>query len=142
MNLQLTRPLVFFDLETTGTDTATDRIVQMYFIKMTPEGYQRDYSRLVNPGIPIPPEATAVHGITDEDVIGRPTFRDLAEDLYQWLKGSDLAGYNSDNFDIPLLSEEFHRAGITYPEEDTRTTDVYTIEKKVNSHKLGETFKR
>jgi len=142
LELQLHNPLVFFDLETTGIDPSKDRIVQMHFIKRRPDGGEEIYAALVNPGIPISAEATEIHGIRDQDVQGERTFQEIALELMTWLSGSDLAGYNSNKFDIPLLAEEFHRAGHDYNIRDIQTIDVFLLEKKVNSHKLEETYKR
>ncbi|MEZ4961938.1 MAG: 3'-5' exonuclease [Saprospiraceae bacterium] len=140
--MHLTRPLIFFDLETTGTNTAQDRILQIGAIKMRPDGGREEKNVLINPGIPIPAAATAVHGISDEDVKDAPVFRQIAKSFAQWLSGCDLAGYNSDNFDVPILVEEFDRVGIEFPEEGTRFIDFLKIERNVNSHRLEETYKR
>jgi len=142
MDLNLSKPLAFFDLETTGTDISKDRIVQMFFIKLFPDGREEERPYLINPGIPIPPDSSKVHGIYDNDVKDCKTFEMVAGELFEWLASCDLAGYNSDRFDIPLLSEEFKRAGISFPEEGTKTVDVFKIEKKVNSRTLSETYKR
>jgi len=142
MGLQLERPLVFFDLETTGTSIVNDRIVQIGAIKLFPDGRTEVKNRLVNPQMPIPEGASAVHGIYDKDVVNEPKFRQLAKAFYGWLKDSDLVGYNSDNFDIPMLAEEFARAGIEYPTPDTHFVDVIKLERYVNSHKLGDTYQR
>ena len=142
MKLQLKRPIVFFDLETTGTSPVRDRIVQMYFIKRLPDGREEVLESLVNPGVPIPPEVSRIHGITDDMVKDEKSFADIAAHLHGWLSGCDLAGYNSDNFDIPLLIEEFRRAGCEFPEEGTRSIDVLEIERRVNSRRLSATYKR
>ena len=112
MQLQLKRPICFFDLETTGVNIAKDRIVEISILKAFPDGSEQDKTWLVNPGMPIPEEATAVHGITNEKVANAPVFKEIAAEIYRWFKGSDLAGYNSDRFDIPLLAEEMLRADI------------------------------
>ena len=103
MQLQLKRPICFFDLETTGVNIAKDRIVEISILKAFPDGSEQENTWLVNPGMPIPAEATAVHGITNEKVANAPGFKEIAAEIYTWFKGSDLAGYNSDRFDIPLL---------------------------------------
>jgi len=110
-NLDLERPLVFFDLETTGLDIVNDRIVQIALVRLEPDGSRHTFMSLVDPQRPIPAQATAVHGITDADVIGKPTFRELLPQLEPLLKDADLAGFNSIRFDLPLLAEEYRRAG-------------------------------
>lgn len=110
-HLQLTRPLTFFDLETTGVDPDNDRIVQVAMIRVEPDGSRRTWETLVNPQRPIPPAATAVHGISDDDVKDKPTFAQLRGEVERMLAGSDLAGYNSIRFDGPLLQAELRRAG-------------------------------
>lgn len=142
MNIKLERPIVFFDLETTGVSIVNDRIVQIGAIKIFPNGDKEIKNRLVNPTIPIPKESAEVHGISDEDVKDQPVFAQIAKAMFDWLKDSDLAGYNSDNFDIPLLAEEFLRVGIEYPTKDVRFIDVIKIERLVNSHRLGDTYER
>jgi DNA polymerase-3 subunit epsilon len=140
--IKLSKPIVFFDLETTGVSTGTDKIVQIAITKVFPDGQVVHKERLINPGKPIPQEATDVHGITDEMVKDAPLFKQVAKALKQEFDGCDLGGYNSDNFDIPMLSAEFERCEILFPEEGTTPIDVLKIERIVNSHKLGETFKR
>lgn len=140
--MHLTRPLVFFDLETTGTNIASDRIVQIGAVKIFPDGKQEEKNVLLNPTIPIPKEVSSIHGITDEMVKDKPTFRQIAKNFAIWLEGSDLAGFNSDNFDIPLLVEEFLRVGIDFPYKDTHFVDMLKIERIVNSHRLGDTYER
>ena len=103
MELKLTRPIAFFDLETTGVNVGTDRIVEISILKVLPDGKREIKTRRVNPTIPIPPQSTAIHGITDEDVKDEPTFAQMAKALATFLKDCDLAGYNSNKFDIPLL---------------------------------------
>lgn len=127
MKLNLVRPLVFFDLETTGTNPTQDRIVEISLIKIHPDGSETEKTRRLNPGIPIPPQSTAIHHISDADVAGEPCFREVAEALLNWLEGCDMAGYNSNKFDIPLLQEEFKRAGIKFNTEGRRFVDVQNI---------------
>ena len=110
MKLKLTKPLCFFDLETTGTDVSKDRIIEIAIIKINIDGTRESLEIRLNPGIPIPPESTLIHGINDEMVMNKPTFKDKAQNIYNFLKGCDLAGFNSDRFDIPLLVEELLRA--------------------------------
>ena len=114
MPLILTRPLVFFDLETTGTDVANDRIIEISFIKLHPDNHEEVNTFRVNPGIPIPPEATAIHGIKDDDVKDKPTFAELSKILLGILSNSDLCGYNLLKFDFPLLRMEFARNNIEF----------------------------
>lgn len=113
MKIKLTRPLVFFDLETTGLDLVNDRIVELSYYKLYPNESSESRTYRINPGRPIPPESTLVHGITDEDVKDCPTFKQVAMEIVGVLKDSDLAGYNSNHFDVPMLAEELLRAGIT-----------------------------
>ena len=140
--MYLHHPLIFFDLETTGVNTSKDRIVQIGAIKLLPDGSREEKNMLINSGIPIPPAATAVHGISDDDVKDAPWFRQISKAFEQWLSGCDLADYNSDNFDVPMLVEEFARADVDFPEEGTRFIDVLKIERNVNSHRLEETYRR
>ena len=112
MKLNLKRPIVFFDLETTGVDTAKDRIVEISMVKVMPDGEQIVKTRKLNPGMHIPAEATAIHGITDEDVRDCPTFAQVAKSLEQFIRGCDFGGFNSNRFDLPVLVEEFLRAGV------------------------------
>ncbi|HQR45298.1 MAG TPA: 3'-5' exonuclease [Thermoanaerobaculia bacterium] len=121
------RPIVFFDLETTGTEKMLDRIVEIAAIAVPPEGPPRVFDRLVNPGVRIPSEASAVHGISDADVADAPTFRDLVPELLAFLGDADLAGYNVRAFDIPVLQKEFERAGATFSLERRRIVDMQTI---------------
>lgn len=125
--IALDRPLVFIDLETTGLNTKSDRIVEMAIIKMSPEGDVSERVRRFNPGISIPPEATAVHGIRDEDVADEPNFADVARSLADLLEGCDLAGFNIRRFDIPLLRAEFKRADVAFDLEGRRIIDMKAI---------------
>lgn len=141
MKLQLTRPIVFFDLETTGTNVATDRIVEISIIKILPDGKIVEKTRRINPEMAIPAEATAVHHITDQDVADEPTFRQIANSLAQMLNGCDLAGFNSNRFDIPLLDEEFHRAGLDFDLGKARFIDVQTIYHKKEPRTLVAAYR-
>lgn len=127
MALVLKKPLVFFDLETTGTNITHDRIVEISFLKLMPDGSAVEKSRRINPGIPIPAEATAIHHITDDDVADEPTFDKVAKSLAQYFAGCDFAGFNSNRFDLPLLDEEFKRAGVDFDFGNSRFIDVQTI---------------
>ncbi len=141
MKLQLTRPIVFFDLETTGTNINTDRIVEISVVKLFPDGEVKSKTRRINPEMPIPAEATAVHHITDEDVAGEPTFRQVANSLAQLISGCDIAGFNSNRFDIPLLDQEFERAGIDFDFSRARFIDVQTIFHKKEPRTLVAAYK-
>ena len=127
MKLNLKRPIVFFDLETTGVDTSKDRIVEISMIKVMPDGSKDVKTRRINPEMPIPAEATAVHGITDEDVKNEPTFRQLAKSLAQFIQGCDFGGFNSNRFDLPVLVEEFLRAGVDVDLKRRKFVDVQNI---------------
>lgn len=141
MVLQLTRPIVFFDLETTGVDTVKDRIVEMSFIKVLENGEREVKTRRINPTIPIPSEASAVHGIYDKDVENEPTFAQIAKSLKGWIEGCDLAGFNSNRFDIPVLVEEFLRAGVEIDLSEARFVDVQNIFHKMEQRTLSAAYK-
>lgn len=141
MDLNLKNPLVFFDLETTGIDIVHDRIVEISFMKVYPGGKEECKTRRINPEIPIPPESTAVHGITDEDVKDCPTFRAIAKSLAAQIEGCDLAGFNSNRFDIPLLVEEFLRAGVDVDLSKRKFVDVQTIFHKMEQRTLSAAYK-
>lgn len=140
MELKLTRPICFFDLETTGIDVAKDRIVEISILKIFPNGNKESKTWLVNPGMPIPAHATAVHGITNEKVANEPKFEVLASTVYQMIKDSDLAGFNSDRFDIPLLAEELLRAGVDFDMKNRVSVDVQTIFHKMEQRTLGVAY--
>lgn len=127
MQLKLERPLAVFDLETTGTRIGQDRIVQLAIVSLMPDGSRSEWQNLVNPGMPIPAEATAVHGITDADVAGAPSLEDLAPEILTRLEGCDLGGFNVLRFDLPLLSEELHRVGVTWDTSAMRVVDPLRI---------------
>lgn len=127
MNLNLTKPLIVFDLETTGINTATDRIVQISMIKVFPDGKEEKYNYFVNPGMPIPAEASAIHGITDDMVKDKPLFTEIAPEIANIINGCDLAGYNSNRFDVPLLAEEFMRAEVDIDFNKIKLVDVQNI---------------
>lgn len=136
MKLKLKRPLVFLDLETTGVDACKDRIVEISLVKVYPDGKEEIKTRRVNPGMPIPPESTAIHGIADEDVKDEPRFEQLAKSLAAYIEGCDLAGYNSNKFDIPVLAEEFMRAGVDIDLKRCRFIDVQNIFHKMEQRTL------
>lgn len=141
MNLNLRRPIIFFDLETTGVDVVNDRIVEISIIKVYPDGKEEQKTRRVNPGMHIPETATAVHHITDEDVKDCPTFKQIAKSLAAFFEGCDIAGYNSNRFDIPLLSEEFLRADVDFDFRRHRFIDVQTIFHKMEKRTLEAAYK-
>lgn len=141
MKLTLTRPLIFFDLETTGTNITHDRIVEISYIKIFPDGSEEKKSRRINPEMPIPPASTAVHHITDEDVKNEPTFRQIAKSLHSIFEGSDIAGYNSNKFDVPLLIEEFNRCGISFDVAGRHFIDVQNIFHKMEQRTLVAAYK-
>lgn len=141
MELKLNRPICFFDLETTGIDVARDRIVEISILKVFPNGNKESKTWLVNPGISIPEHATAVHGITNEKVANEPTFKELAPQIFAMIKDSDLAGFNSDRFDIPLLAEEMLRAEIDFDMKNRVSVDVQTIFHKKEERTLSAAYK-
>ena len=141
MQLKLKRPIVFFDLETTGVDTSKDRIVEISLVKVMPDGEQIVKTRRINPEMPIPAEATAVHHITDEDVKDCPTFRQVAKSLAQWLEGCDFGGFNSNRFDLPVLVEEFLRAGVDVDFKRRKFVDVQNIFHKMEQRTLVAAYK-
>ncbi|MDG1822751.1 MAG: 3'-5' exonuclease [Flavobacteriaceae bacterium] len=141
MELSLTRPICFFDLETTGVNVSKDKIVEISILKVFPNGNKESKTWLVNPGIPIPPQTTAVHGITDEKVANEPSFKQLSKSIHELIKGSDLAGFNSDRFDIPLLAEEMLRAEIDVDFKKFLTVDVQTIFHKMEKRNLSAAYK-
>jgi len=141
MDLQLTRPICFFDLETTGVNVTNDRIIEICVHKVQPDGKEETHTWRVNPTIPIPDGASAIHGIYDADVADRPTFATLAAEVYNLIQDSDLAGYNSNKFDIPLLAEEFLRAGIEFDMSKRRAIDVQNIFHRMEQRTLTAAYK-
>ncbi len=141
MKLKLERPLIIFDLETTGVDIVNDRIIEIAIVKVMPNGDEETKTRRINPECPIPEEATRVHGITDEDVKDCPPFRAIAKSLYQWIEGCDIAGFNSNRFDLPLLVEEFLRAGVEVDFTQSHFVDVQTIFHKMEPRNLEAALK-
>ena len=125
--LRLRRPLAALDLETTGTDPSTDRIVEISILRLSLDGSEKLMRQRINPQVPIPSDATAVHGISDADVSGEPTFAELASEIMDFLKDCDLAGFNVIRFDLPLLEAEFRRAGIEFSREGRSVVDAMTI---------------
>lgn len=141
MKLNLNRPLCFFDLETTGINITNDRIVEISILKVHPDGQEERKTWLVNPTIPIPKEVTAIHGISDEDVADIPTFREIAKEVYNLIKDSDLSGFNSDRFDIPLLAEEMLRAEVDFDMKNRMAIDVQTIFHKMEQRTLVAAYR-
>lgn len=139
--LKLTRPAIVFDLETTGTSLTRDRIIEISILKVMPDGSEEMRTRRINPGMPIPAEATAVHGITDEDVSDCPTFAQVARSLYQWIEGCDVIGFNSNRFDVPLLVEEFLRAGVEVDLSQSALVDVQAIFHKMEPRNLSAGYR-
>ena len=136
MELKLTRPICFFDLETTGINISKDRIVEISILKVFPNGNKESKTWLVNPEMPIPAATTAVHGITNEKVANEPTFKQLAPEVSKMITGCDLGGYNSNKFDIPLLAEEMLRVGVDFEMDNTVAVDVQNIFHKMEQRTL------
>ncbi|MDR1225378.1 MAG: 3'-5' exonuclease [Prevotellaceae bacterium] len=141
MQLNLKNSLVVFDLETTGVDVARDRIVEISIIKIIPDGTEEVKTHRVNPTVPIPPEASKIHGISDEDVRDCPTFKDIAKSLVKFIEGCDIAGYNSTRFDVPVLVEEFLRAGVEVDFRSRRMIDVQNIFHRMEQRTLVAAYK-
>ncbi len=139
--LALVKPIIFFDLETTGVDPAKDRVVEIAMIKLHPDGARSSYIKRVNPGMPIPKEASDIHGISDDDVKDAPLFKHIAHELYQWMQGCDLGGYNSSKFDVPVLAEEFLRCNIDVDFTERKMIDVQQIFFKMESRSLSAAYK-
>ena len=139
--LQLTKPLSFFDLETTGVNVAEDRIVEISIIRLNTNGKEQVFTRLVNPDVPIPVEATAVHGITDERVASEPVFRQLASEVINFIGDSDLVGFNCLKFDVPLLMEEFLRNGFDFDMHNRKVIDVQNIFHKMEQRTLVAAYR-
>ncbi len=140
MDLKLKRPIAFLDLETTGINVTSDRIVELSVLKISPKGTEEWMTTRVNPGIPIPPKTTAIHGIKDEDVVNSPTFKEIAKNLAAFLEGSDLAGYNAVKFDIPVLAEEFLRCNIDFNFTKRKYIDVQVIFHKKEQRTLSAAY--
>ncbi|MDR2968619.1 MAG: 3'-5' exonuclease [Tannerellaceae bacterium] len=141
MQLKLEAPLVIFDLETTGLNIVTDRIVELSCVKVHPNGKEETQTFRINPEMPISPESTAMHGISDEDVKGCPTFKEIAQSLAVQIEGCDLAGYNSNRFDIPMLAEEFMRAEVEIDLRNRNFIDVQNIFHKMEQRTLIAAYK-
>ncbi len=141
MKIKIEKPIVFFDLETTGTDILNDRIVEICILKYYPDNHEEITTYLVNPLIPIPAEATAIHGISNEDVKGKPTFKELAQNIINIIDGCDIAGYNIIKFDIPFIRVEFQRSGISYNFDNVNVLDPYVVFVKKEQRNLSAALK-
>jgi DNA polymerase-3 subunit epsilon len=140
LDLNLKKPIAFLDLETTGINVTSDRIVELSVLKISPNGKEEWMTTRVNPEIPIPPKTTAIHGIKDEDVVTCPAFREIAKNLAAFLEGCDLAGYNAIKFDIPLLAEEFLRCNVDFSFRKRRYVDVQVIFHKKEQRTLAAAY--
>lgn len=140
MNLNLSKPICFFDLETTGVNISKDRIVEISILKVFPDGKEETKTWLVNPEMSIPKEVIAIHGITDADVADKPTFKEVAKEIYNMIKDSDLGGFNSNRFDIPLLAEEMLRAEVDFDMKNRLAIDVQTIFHKMEQRTLSAAY--
>ena len=140
MELNLKKPVVFLDLETTGINISTDRIVEISLLKVSPGGKEQLLTLRINPEMPIPPKVTAIHGITDEDVADKPVFREVAKQIANFMEGCDLAGYNSIKFDMPVLAEEFMRAEVDFNFRKRKYIDVQVIYHKKEPRTLSAAY--
>jgi DNA polymerase-3 subunit epsilon len=140
LELKLKRPIVFIDLETTGINVSSDRIVEISALKISPNGKEQWMTTLVNPEMPIPAKVTAIHGISDSDVTGAPTFREIAKNVATFLEGCDLAGYNAMKFDIPVLAEEFLRTNVDFNFRKRKYVDVQIIFYKKEQRTLAAAY--
>ncbi|WP_185865100.1 3'-5' exonuclease [Blattabacterium cuenoti] len=141
MNLKLNRPICFFDIEATGINIGKDRIIEISILKIFPNEKKEDKTWLVYPEMPIPPQSTAIHGIKDEDVIDKLPFKYVANSIFRMIENTDLAGYNSNRFDIPILAEEMLRAGISFDIKKHKTIDVQVIFHKMEPRTLSAAYK-
>jgi DNA polymerase-3 subunit epsilon len=141
MQLQLNKPICFIDLETTGINVSLDRIVEIAIIKIAPDGSKQVKRKLINPEMPIPAGASEVHGISDDMVKDAPTFKSVANEIKQFIEGADMAGYNSNRFDIPMLNEEFLRAGIAIDMESRKLLDVQKVFHMMEQRTLSAAYK-
>ncbi|WP_341652766.1 3'-5' exonuclease [Blattabacterium cuenoti] len=141
MKLKLHRPICFFDIEATGINIGKDRIIEISILKILPHGSQEERTWLIYPEIPIPPQSTAIHGIKDEDVVGKLKFKDVASSIFKMIENTDLAGYNSNRFDIPILAEEMLRAGMSFDIRKHKTIDIQVIFHKMEPRTLSAAYK-
>lgn len=141
MKLNLKKPLVFFDIESTGLNISKDRIIEISILKVNPNGSEETKTYRINPEIPLTEEASKITGIKDEDLVGYPTFNKVAKEIARFIEGCDLAGYNSNRFDIPILAEEFLRAGVDFDLKRHNHIDVQTIFHKMEKRTLSAAYK-
>lgn len=141
MKLKINKPFIIFDIESTGVNVGKDKIIEIYMLKISPDGSEKEFYKKLNPGIPIPPESIVFHGITDEDVKDAPLFKDIAGDLLQFIGNADLGGYNSNKFDVPILVEEFLRDGFEFDITKRRFVDVMGIFHKMEPRNLKAAYK-
>ncbi|MFN3300845.1 MAG: exonuclease domain-containing protein [Sediminibacterium sp.] len=141
MKLNLTRPIAFIDLETTGVNISNDRIVEIAIVKILPDGTRQVKRKLINPLIPIPSGASDVHGITDEMVKDAPSFKQVANEIKQFMDNCDMGGYNSNRFDVPMLIEEFLRAGVSFSVDGRKLVDVQKVFHMMEQRTLGAAYK-
>ena len=141
MKLQLTRPIAFIDLETTGVNISNDRIVEIAIVKISTDGTKQVKRKLINPLMPIPAGSSAIHGITDDMVKDAPSFKQVANEVKQFLENGDLGGYNSNRFDVPMLIEEFLRAGIEFTTDDKKLVDVQKVFHMMEQRTLSAAYK-
>ncbi len=141
MKLNLNKPICFFDLETTGINISKDRVVEISILKVYPDGKEESKTWRVNPEMKIPAEVTAIHGISNEDVADKPTFKEISKEVYNTIKDSDLGGFNSNRFDIPLLAEELLRAEVDFDMKGRVSVDVQTIYHKMEQRTLSAAYK-
>lgn len=140
MNLKLEKPLIIFDTETTGVNTVKDRIIQLYATKINVDGSKESKEILLDPTIPIPLEASEIHGIYDKDIEGKPTFKQVSKSMFSWFEGCDLGGYNSNSFDVNIIIEEFKRCGLEF-DTNVGFVDVFNLYKQVFPSTLGGVYK-
>ncbi len=141
MNLKLSKPLAFIDLEATGVNVGSDRIVEISILKLMPDGSRQVKTKRVNPTIPIPADSTKIHGISDADVANEPTFKQLAHEIANFLEAADIAGYNSNKFDVPMLVDEFIRAEVNFDMKGRKLIDVQNIFHKMEQRTLSAAYK-
>ena len=141
MKLNLTRPIAFIDLETTGVNISNDRIVEIAIVKILPDGTRQVKRKLINPLIPIPSGASDVHGITDDMVKDAPSFKQVANEIKQFMDNCDMGGYNSNRFDVPMLIEEFLRAGVSFSVDGRKLVDVQKVFHMMEQRTLGAAYK-